>query len=176
MPGPGVGGHCIAVDPWFIVEKQPETAKIIHLARKTNDSMPHYVLEKIKALTKDVKGTRKICVLGVTYKPNVDDMRESPVIELVHLLKEQGGFETIVVDHHVNFEGSGDRDVYEAVKGAHLVLLAVNHSEFKDLDFVRIKKAMELPQVLDTRHFWDVDAVEQAGLDYHLLGWGRDRA
>ena len=176
MPGPGVGGHCIAVDPWFIVEKQPETAKMIHLARQTNDSMPHYVLERVKALTKDVQGNRKICVLGVTYKPNVDDMRESPIIELVHLLKEQGNFETVVVDHHVDFEGSRDQDVYEAAKDAHLIILAVNHNEFKDLNFMRIKNAMKLPQVLDARHFWDVESVEKAGLSYHLLGWGRDQA
>ncbi|MCX7771936.1 MAG: UDP-N-acetyl-D-mannosamine dehydrogenase [Clostridia bacterium] len=176
MPGPGVGGHCIAVDPWFIVEKQPDVAKIMNLARNTNDSMPHYVLDKIKELTGTVSGTKKICVLGVTYKPNVDDMRESPVVELVHMLKEQGGFEAVVVDGHVDFEGSHDRDVYEAVKGAHLVLLAVNHNEFKSLDFKRIKEAMNLPQVLDTRNFWDVKAVEEAGLRYHLLGWGRNRA
>lgn len=175
MPGPGVGGHCIAVDPWFIVQKQPETAKIINLARKTNDGMPAYVLDKIKSLTGDVQGTRKICILGVTYKPNVDDMRESPIIELVHLLKEQDGYEPVVVDGHVNFEGSHDRDVYEAVKGAHLLVLAVNHKEFGDLDFVRIRNSMKLPQVLDTRNFWDVDTIERAGLSYHLLGWGRNK-
>lgn len=173
MPGPGVGGHCIAVDPWFIVEKQPEIAKMIHLARKTNDSMPHYVFRKIEELTKDVQGSKKICVLGVTYKPNVDDMRESPIIELVHLLKGQGQYETVVVDPHVDLDGSKERDIYEAAQGAHLVLLAVNHNEFKELDFVRIKNAMKLPQVLDTRHFWDAGTVEQAGLSYHLLGWGR---
>jgi UDP-N-acetyl-D-mannosaminuronic acid dehydrogenase len=174
MPGPGVGGHCIAVDPWFIVEKQPDIAQIIHLARKTNDSMPHYVLKKIENLTKDVHGTKKVCILGVTYKPNVDDMRESPIIELIHLMKEQGGFETVVVDNHVDLDGSKGRDIYEAVKGAHLVLLAVNHNEFKDLDFARIKNAMNLPQVLDTRNFWDVRVIEQAGLIYHRLGWGRN--
>ncbi len=176
MPGPGVGGHCIAVDPWFIIEKQPEISKIIHLARQTNDSMPHFVLEKVKALTNDVQGTKKICVLGVTYKPNVDDMRESPVIELVRLLKEQGDFEIVVVDPHVNFEGSGDRDVYEAARDAHLILLAVNHNQFKSLNFSRIKDVMKKPQVLDTRHFWDALEVEGAGLQYHLLGWGREQA
>lgn len=173
MPGPGVGGHCIAVDPWFIVEKLPETAQIITLARKTNDSMPHYVLNRIAELTKDIAGTRKICILGVTYKPNVDDMRESPVAELAELLKQEKDFDIVVVDSHVNFEGSRDRDIYEAVVGSHLLVLGVNHDEFKELDFDRIRAGMAIPQVLDTRNFWDKDIVEKAGLKYHLLGWGR---
>ena len=104
MPGPGVGGHCIAVDPWFIIEKQPETAKMMNLARNTNDNMPQYVLERIKGLTKNIQGIKKVCILGVTYKPNVDDMRESPIIELIHLLKEQGNFDPVVVDKHVDLE------------------------------------------------------------------------
>lgn len=173
MPGPGVGGHCIAVDPWFIVEKQPETAKIINLARMTNDSMPHYVFNKIRKLTNGTQGKKKICILGVTYKPNVDDMRESPVIELIGLLKESGDFDTVIVDRHVDYEGSKDRDLYEAAAGSHLMVLAVNHREFADVDFTRIKKLMAAPRILDTRNFWDEDQVESAGLEYNLLGWGR---
>ncbi len=173
MPGPGVGGHCIAVDPWFIVEKQPEIAKIINLARETNDSMPHYVFNKIRDLTNDIQGKKKICILGVTYKPNVDDMRESPIIELIGLLNGHGDFETIIVDKHVNLEGSKERDLYDAVSDSHLVVLAVNHKEFGDLDFGRIKRAMKSPRVLDTRNFWDKDEVESAGMEYNLLGWGR---
>lgn len=175
MPGPGVGGHCIAVDPWFIVSNQPETAKIINLARNTNDGMPHYVFEKIKNLTSDVDGVRKVCILGVTYKPDVDDMRESPIIELIHLLKEDKIFETVVVDSHVDYEGSKDRNLYDAAEGAHLVVLAVNHNEFKNVDFGRIKNAMKCPRVLDTRNFWDASIVEKEGLEYHLLGWGRHK-
>lgn len=174
MPGPGVGGHCIAVDPWFIVEKLPDTAQIIHLARKTNDSMPSYVLDKIKAITGNITGTKKVCVLGVTYKPNIDDMRESPVVELVHHLKQHQEYEVLVVDSHVDFEGSRDRDIYEAVSGAHLLVLGVNHDEYRNMDFDRIRKNMAVPQVLDTRNFWEKEIVEKAGLRYHLLGCGRN--
>ncbi|HHY63610.1 MAG TPA: nucleotide sugar dehydrogenase, partial [Clostridiaceae bacterium] len=173
MPGPGVGGHCIAVDPWFIVEKQPETAKIINLARHTNDGMPHYVLDKIRELTRDIVGRKKICILGVTYKPNIDDMRESPVIELIGLLKDSGDFETVAVDRHVDYEGSKERDLYGAVSGSHLLVLAVNHREFADVDFARIRNLMAVPRVLDTRNFWDMNRVEAAGLEFNLLGWGR---
>jgi len=173
MPGPGVGGHCIAVDPWFIVEKYPETARIIKLSRNTNDGMPHYVFNRICELTANIEGKRKICILGVTYKPNVDDMRESPILELIELLKENG-FDYVVVDPHVEYEGSDKRDVYEAAKDAHLLVLAVNHDEFSEMDFARLKSVMNTPQVLDTRNFWDVRAVEKSGLSYHLLGWGRN--
>ena len=176
MPGPGVGGHCIAVDPWFIIEKQPETAKIMDLARNTNDNMPQYVLKRIKSLTKNVQGIKKVCILGVTYKPNVDDMRESPIIELIHLLKEQGDFEPVVVDKHVDLDGSKERNLYEAAKDSHLMVLAVNHNEFKELDFERLKDTMKCPVVLDTRNFWDADTIEKAGMEYHLLGWGRNNS
>ncbi len=176
MPGPGVGGHCIAVDPWFIIEKQPETAKIMDLARNTNDNMPQYVLKRIKSLTKNVQGIKKVCILGVTYKPNVDDMRESPIIELIHLLKEQGDFEPVVVDKHVDLDGSKERNLYEAAKDSHLMVLAVNHNEFKELDFERLKDTMKCPVVLDTRNFWDAETIEKAGMEYHLLGWGRNNS
>lgn len=175
MPGPGVGGHCIAVDPWFIVEKQPEIAKIITLARDTNDGMPQHVLGRIEALTSHIEGKKKILILGVTYKPDVDDMRESPIIELIGQLKKEGVYNTVIVDRHVDYEGSKDNDLYEAAKNAHLIVLAVNHSEYKNIDFARLKEAMNSPKVLDTRNFWDRDIVEQAGLEYHLLGCGRNQ-
>src|SRR5699024_2573046 len=78
QPGPGVGGHCLAVDPWFIIEKNPELANIIELSRKTNDNMPGHVLNRIDEILKDVEGTKKVSILGITYKPNIDDTRESP--------------------------------------------------------------------------------------------------
>ncbi len=89
QPGPGVGGHCIAVDPWFIVEKQPDTAKIIHLSRNTNDSMPAHVASEILDILDGIQDP-VVTVLGVTYKPNVDDMRESPVLHLIRILNQHG--------------------------------------------------------------------------------------
>lgn len=173
QPGPGVGGHCIAVDPWFIVQQQPETARMIKLARTINDAMPRFVLDRIKVLLKDISGVRRICVLGVTYKPNVDDLRESPVIRLVSMLRAESGYSVITVDRHADFEGSRDRELYEAVRGCHLLLLAVNHREFEHVDFRRIRESMAYPCVLDTRNFWCAEEVETAGLSYHLLGWGK---
>lgn len=170
-PGPGVGGHCLAVDPWFIVEKFPDTAKIIELSRKINDGMPHYVKDKIMNLTQHVQGKRVVAILGITYKADVDDIRESPIIELISILRNDN-VEVRIVDPFVeNFCGKIE-DVYEACEGAHLVVLGVNHKQFEKIDFNKVSKLMAKPQVLDTRNFWDEKQVCEAGLVYHLLGRG----
>jgi UDP-N-acetyl-D-mannosaminuronic acid dehydrogenase len=171
QPGPGVGGHCIAVDPWFIVEKQPELAGIIALARLTNDGMPEHVCEKVRGLLPEAGG--KVCVLGVTYKPDVDDMRESPIVELIRDLRRMPGVEVTVSDPHVDFEGSNRRSIEEAATGADLIVLAVNHSEFKSPDFGRLSACMRHAVVLDTRNFWKSESLEAKGFSYHLLGMGR---
>ncbi|MDO8685043.1 MAG: nucleotide sugar dehydrogenase [Clostridiales bacterium] len=193
QPGPGVGGHCIAVDPWFIVEKCPETAKIINLCREINDNMPHFVLDKIRHILGGINGgtnvngdtnvkvaqfakvseVAKVTVLGVTYKPNVDDMRESPIIELLHLMDQESSFQVSVYDPHIRDCPHLEKDLLRAVDGASLLLLAVNHNEFRDIDFERIKSVMANPVVLDTRNFWNRDKLVAAGFEYHLLGSGK---
>lgn len=173
QPGPGVGGHCIAVDPWFIVEKCPELAGLIHLSRDINDSMPHYVYDKSKSILKDVTGQKKVTILGLTYKPNVDDIRESPVIELAKLFEEDGGFHVNCVDPHVESFQNLRGDLYEAAEGSHLLILGVNHDIFAGVDFARLAGAMALPNILDTRNFWDGKAASAAGVNYHLLGSGK---
>ena len=88
-PGPGVGGHCISVDPWFFVETAPDLTPLIYASRKVNDSQPHYVLDLIQRAMGSLKG-RRIAALGLAYKPDVDDLRESPAVEIVHLLQDAG--------------------------------------------------------------------------------------
>ena len=171
QPGPGVGGHCIAVDPWFIVEKQPELAQIIALSRRTNDGMPAYVRDQARALLPETGG--RVCVCGVTYKPDVDDMRESPAIELVHELRALPGVEVVVADPHVDFEGSNQRTLEESAAGADLLLLAVNHRQFGNPDFEKLASVMRSPVILDTRNFWSADKPDEKGFAYHLLGSGR---
>lgn len=168
-PGPGVGGHCIAVDPWFIVEKHPEAAKIIRLGRLTNDGMPRHVLERAADILAPVSGPKKVAVLGVTYKPNVDDMRESPIVELIELM-EEAGMEVRAADTHVRSYPGIFRDVYRAAEGCHLVVLGVDHGEFGKLDFKRLAKCMAAPNALDTRNFWNGDVLKASGFNYHLLG------
>jgi len=90
-PGPGVGGHCISVDPWFLVGDYPDIAKLIGVARQVNDSMPYFVFERLKKIMKDneVVDMSRVGLYGMTYKPNVDDTRESPSIQFLGLLDEK---------------------------------------------------------------------------------------
>jgi UDP-N-acetyl-D-mannosaminuronic acid dehydrogenase len=88
QPGPGVGGHCIAVDPWFIAQKDPEQSQLIQLSRHINDGMPQFVFEKAMKLL--AGSQKKVSILGVTYKPNVDDTRESPILKLIELFEGAG--------------------------------------------------------------------------------------
>jgi len=169
-PGPGVGGHCIAVDPWFIVEKSPQLSRMIRLGRTINDGMPRFVYEKAKKILSSVNGCAKVTILGITYKPNIDDMRESPILELIGLMKNDPDIMVNAVDPHVKNQEHLERDLYKAAEGSHLVILAVNHNEFSQVDFSRLQKVMAAPNVLDTRNFWDKNAAVSAGLNYYLLG------
>ncbi len=148
QPGPGVGGHCLAIDPYFICAKAPEEAKIIRLARDTNVSMPFYVVEKTKMLLKDIENP-KIAAFGVTYKGNVDDMRESPAMEIVGILKEEG-FNVAVYDPHVEMKDNVDFDT--AISNADIVLVLVDHNEYKNMDLAYIAQKMRNPLLFDTRN------------------------
>lgn len=134
MPGPGVGGHCLAVDPYFIVEKTPEESKLIQTARNINNSMPGFVVEKIKGLVKNTANP-KIAVLGITYKGNVDDIRESPAIEVLHHLMENKSFDIAVHDPHVQQENTTIQlhSLEDALKDADLAVVLTDHGEFKNL-------------------------------------------
>ena len=129
-PGPGVGGHCLAIDPYFIYAKAPETAKIIKLARDTNNSMPEFVCENVRKIIK--KG--KIAILGVSYKGNTGDDRESPAYEIIDNLTKD--YEIAIHDPHIdnpNFVSFKD-----AVTDANLILILCDHNEFKNLDYTLI--------------------------------------
>ncbi len=167
-PGPGVGGHCIAVDPWFIVEKAPEFAKIMNLARNTNDNMPYHVSN----LASDMLGDNKnVTILGITYKPDVDDMRESPIEYLEEDLKKKG-LNVCVVDPHVS---AYNFDVYEKLTNSDLLILAVNHKEFNSIDFEKVAKVMKTKNILDTRNTLDRDKLRNLGFNYKLIGDGGNK-
>ncbi len=88
-PGPGVGGHCISVDPWFLVEAAPQLSPLVRTAREVNDSQPEYVVRWMERKIGNLAGKR-ILALGLSYKPDVDDFRESPAVEVVELLQKAG--------------------------------------------------------------------------------------
>ena len=100
QPGPGVGGHCIAVDPWFLVAKAPDLTRLIRTARETNDAKPHWVLDQIRAMTGKLKAPTVAC-FGLAFKPDVDDLRESPAIEIVTALASDAGTRLLLVEPNV---------------------------------------------------------------------------
>jgi UDP-N-acetyl-D-mannosaminuronic acid dehydrogenase len=170
QPGPGVGGHCLAVDPWFIVEKNPDLARIIELSRKTNDRMPHHVFKRIEEILKDIEGTKRISILGITYKPNIDDMRESPIVELIDLIDERGDYEISVYDPYVITYKYQARDLIDVAKNSDLILLAVNHDAFKELPLSEMARVMRNKNFFDTRNFINRDIVKEEGFNFMLLG------
>jgi len=130
-PGPGVGGHCIAVDPWFLVEAA-KSAKMIKLARQINDNRPLEVVNEAIALMP--KGAKKIGILGVAYKKNVDDSRESPAENICHILKEKG-FEVKAHDPHVkDWPEALVKTTDELQTWADFLLLVTDHDEYKTLN------------------------------------------
>ncbi|UOY91157.1 nucleotide sugar dehydrogenase [Ectobacillus sp. JY-23] len=147
-PGPGVGGHCLAVDPYFIVAKAPELANIIKLSRDTNVSMPHYVVDNVKQLLAGEESP-KIAAFGVTYKGNVDDMRESPAMDIIDLLRNEG-IHVAAHDPHVVHESLVSAE--EATKDAHMILVLTDHNEFKDMDYNQFVGSMKTPFLFDTRN------------------------
>jgi UDP-N-acetyl-D-mannosaminuronic acid dehydrogenase len=171
-PGPGVGGHCISVDPWFFVEAAPELAQLIYQARQVNDAQPKFVVEKVRQALGSLQG-KKIAVLGLAYKPDVDDLRESPATEVVHLLQEEGAqvkvWEPFKPDAHmqgVNMLPS----LESALAEAEAILLLVRHTEFVRLKPNDIALKTKARIAIDTVNAWDTNEWQEAGFQYHRLG------
>lgn len=143
-PGPGVGGHCLAIDPYFIYAKAPETAKIIKLARDTNNSMPDFVCEHVKRIIS--KG--KISILGVSYKGNTGDDRESPAYEIISKLSND--YEIVIHDPHLN--NPNFVSFNESIENSDLILILCDHNEFKHLDYELIENKMSNPVIFDTKN------------------------
>jgi UDP-N-acetyl-D-mannosaminuronic acid dehydrogenase len=164
QPGPGVGGHCIAVDPWFIINSAPAEAKLIHAARLVNDNKPEFVLKKINQAVIDSKKNNyelKIACLGLSFKPNVDDLRESPALEIAQKVSLMGFAKNYLVEPNINEipEGFVSQttelvDLKIALNEANIVLLLVDHDSFKTFDLGLISGK----QVIDTRGIWDLNS------------------
>lgn len=150
QPGPGVGGHCLAVDPYFIIEKAPVESTLINDARRINNSMPEFVVEQV---AKIVENNGKIAVFGLTYKGNIDDVRESPAMDIVSLLQENN-YQLSIYDPHVSQEQVPFPLLTfdEAIDQAECILVLTDHNEFKTLDEVKIYSNMKTPVVFDTKN------------------------
>ena len=159
QPGPGVGGHCIAVDPWFIVEAAPCEARIIRMAREINDGMPAWVIEKVRAALAGRTAPVRVACLGLAFKADVDDLRESPALHIAEELATWADCELRVCEPfvkelprslagrpNVTMVANGER----AMDGADVVLLLVNHSQFARIP----REALAGKTVVDTRGVW----------------------
>ena len=160
QPGPGVGGHCIAVDPWFIVDSVPEDARLIHTAREVNNEKPKFVLKKIEqAVTVIGREYSEISIasLGLTYKPNINDLRESPALEIVQGIELMGFSKQFLVEpnieHLPNCLDTKKTELVElemAIVKANIVVLLVDHEQFKEMDLGLLTGK----QLVDTRGVW----------------------
>ncbi len=154
-PGPGVGGHCVAVDPFFIVEKTPEEAKLIKTAHCINDSMPDYIVKKIERAVEEAKiKSLVIACLGITYKAGTSDLRESPALKIVRRLREKG-YTVRACDPYVkHFTEFPLLSLEQAVEGADCLVLLVDHKEFKGIKLEALLKKMRGNTIIDTRGIW----------------------
>ena len=170
-PGPGVGGHCISVDPWFFVESAPDITPLIYHARTVNDGQPHFVMELVRKAVGNLKG-RKIAALGLAYKPDVDDLRESPAAEVVHLLQKEGAI--VKAFEPFKPEGLPNMDcvptLEAALKDAEVVVLLVNHTEFRTLTPEKLRTLTPAKILVDTTNGWVGQNWEKAGFKLHRLG------
>lgn len=170
LPGPGVGGHCLAVDPWFIVEKFPQEAKIISLCRKVNDSMPQYVIENVLKLIENIKSP-KITILGVSYKANIDDVRESPALSIIRELDARG-INFSIYDPHVKQFSYELSNLTDSFKDSDLVLVVTDHKEFKYLYPLELGKIMRHRILFDTRNCLNHNLWRESEFDVYVLGRG----
>lgn len=141
QPGPGVGGHCVAVDPWFIVHAAKEEAKLISKAREVNSAKPHYIVEKIKQAAATLLPPQQatIAFLGLSYKANTDDLRESPALTVLEELSKSTSFALNIVEPHITELPSTIKHrpqikllpLAEALKTANIIVMMVAHSQFK---------------------------------------------
>ncbi|KGD86980.1 UDP-N-acetyl-D-mannosaminuronic acid dehydrogenase [Achromobacter sp. RTa] len=158
QPGAGVGGHCIAVDPWFIVNKTPEQARLTRTAREVNDSKPHWVFGQIEAAIHKVeahgtpRGEVKVALLGLAFKPNIDDLRESPALHIAQEISEKVDCELYYVEPYIDelpksFKRGALAPMDQALREADVVAVLVKHSQFSEMPLT-IKQGAHLVDVV----------------------------
>jgi len=164
-PGPGVGGHCLAIDPFFLAGKS-KSSRIVKLARDINDFMAFHVVKLAKKMIGDISNPT-ITLLGLAYKGDVDDVRESPALK-IKKIAEGEGFNVKVFDPLVKNYSNTCKDVEEASVGSDCLILVTDHSEFKNIDPESLP--VRNKNLVDTRNFLDHECWESAGFKIKLLG------
>lgn len=160
QPGAGVGGHCIAIDPWFIVSNSPKYSRLIRTAREVNDSKPHWVLEKVKQLlveytiAKDCKPSEvTIACLGLAFKPDIDDLRESPALMITQQISSWHRGSVLAVEPNIqslSLDNIELVDLNDALAQADILVLLVDHTPFKKVSLEQISQRY----IMDCRGVW----------------------
>lgn len=173
-PGPGVGGHCIAVDPWFIYESAPHLANLIHLSRITNDNMPKFVVDKVLSVIPSSPKT-KIAIFGMAFKGNIDDIRESPAMEIIKLL--EGKYDVNIYDPLVKDHVEGKKEsISEATEGAAAAIFLTDHNDFLNITPQQLKQYMLGDVVFDTRNILKFNEWTDEGFKVYSLGRPMEQA
>ena len=166
-PGPGVGGHCIAVDPWFILENIGRKDTLIEKSRNINNNMPFIISEWVAEIVNKYKEPR-VTIFGFSYKENVGDIRESPAVVINNELTKKGIkvsiYDPLVINTKYNLSGLED-----SVDGSDLILLFSGHCVFKEIDLVLVSDLMRNRNIFDTRNFFDKTTVEKLGFNYYNI-------
>ena len=169
-PGIGVGGHCISVDPYYLIEKAKNVGfdhKFLSLAREINNTMPQYTITRLeqalKTQNKQLKNT-SVAVLGLAYKANVDDTRESPSLKIIELLKKKGAG-VVVYDPYVP-QQSTVKTLDEALSSADVIIIATNHNEFKEIPLEKLRNKI----VIDGKNCLDKEKVKKIAAVYKGIG------
>ncbi|MGC9780267.1 MAG: nucleotide sugar dehydrogenase [Candidatus Heimdallarchaeota archaeon] len=168
-PGPGVGGHCLAIDPWFLIESS-FNAQIVQMARKINNNMPSYVILLTKQLIGDYKEFPTITVFGVAYKGNIGDTRETPAKKFIKLAKNIGWKIKLYDPLCKDFDYGELLNLEEAVRDSDSIVVLTDHDVFKDLDPQEIGNLVRKKNILDARNILDHKKWEDAGFKIKILG------
>ncbi len=175
-PGPGVGGHCISVDPWFLVEAAPDLSPLIRTARQVNDDQPQFVVDLVRrAFGGDLSG-RRVTVLGLAFKADVDDLRESPAIDVAQMLSRAGAQVSAYEPYkpEARPDGVDTCPTFEAaVEGAEALVLLVAHSSLRSLDPITVIQQSPARLAIDSTGAWSPQAWQSAGFDFWRLGNGK---
>ncbi len=166
-PGPGVGGHCIAIDPWFLTENA-NNSSLIMMSRQINDSMPQYVLKMVKEMLAGIENPT-ITIFGVAYKGDIADTRATPAKKFIKLAEKEG-FKVKIYDPFVKEWSYPILGLEEAVEGSDCIVVLTDHSEFREMDPSKIDSKVSSRKILDTRNIINLDLWKNNGFNVYTIG------
>jgi UDP-N-acetyl-D-mannosaminuronic acid dehydrogenase len=166
-PGPGVGGHCIPVDPWFLIQNINREDTLIEKCRNINDNMPVVVAERIVSLLKGI-GKPKVSLFGAAYKENIGDTRESPALAVIRELEKRNIDFSIYDPLAENFKYPIS-SLDDCIEDSDMIVLLVGHDIYKNIDFKKLSKLIRNKMIFDTRNFFNPEDVIKYGFKYFRL-------